>query len=395
MKKFTAFSLFFLGVFVLAFPSMPFAAEAGAGTADKGTYTVKEGDTLWDIAGSYLQDPYLWKEIWKQNPEIKNPHWIYPGSQITIPGISAESLKTAGAAGTGTGAATKKAGAAKSQAGSQAGPLAGREGAFVDMGKTIVRAPRTKAEDTIVSLDGGFSEAPKAPLISESGILQAGFIVADLAETSTLTSTPTNEKEMFSMGDEVYVRARDEYKVGDRMLIFRTGDDVDDPATNKNLGTAVDVSGVLQLTGRVDRYFTGLITMSYMAVDKNDRIEPFTAPELVYGPVPKNPALKGKHGYVAATKDNIFYASLESIVYLDLGSVDGLKPGDKFVVRRSGGTTSIPDDQHHYIVPKEYVLPDVEVGEVQVISVQPNTSTAVVTDSIEPIHVGYSVIYED
>src|SRR5262245_41679885 len=48
------------------------------------TYVVKQGDTLWDIASMFLRDPWYWPEIWQINPQVENPHVIFPGDILTL-----------------------------------------------------------------------------------------------------------------------------------------------------------------------------------------------------------------------------------------------------------------------------------------------------------------------
>src|SRR5690606_11495260 len=48
------------------------------------TYTVRRGDTLWDVTGRYYGNPWEWPRVWSYNPEITNPHWIYPLDQLRL-----------------------------------------------------------------------------------------------------------------------------------------------------------------------------------------------------------------------------------------------------------------------------------------------------------------------
>ena len=67
-----------------AFIVATYATAAEMAGPHPDTYVVKRGDTLWDISGKFLKKPWLWPEIWQANPQIKNPHLIYPGDVISL-----------------------------------------------------------------------------------------------------------------------------------------------------------------------------------------------------------------------------------------------------------------------------------------------------------------------
>ena len=68
---------------ILLIPSLTFA-ETQIHQEYK-DYTIKRGDTLWDISQKELQDPFLWPKVWKENPDIQHPDKIYPNQKIKIP----------------------------------------------------------------------------------------------------------------------------------------------------------------------------------------------------------------------------------------------------------------------------------------------------------------------
>jgi hypothetical protein len=73
-----------------------FAADAVLKDGHPDTYTVQKGDTLWDIAGKFLSKPWLWPEIWQANPQVENPHLIYPGDVLNLVWIDGQRRLTVG-----------------------------------------------------------------------------------------------------------------------------------------------------------------------------------------------------------------------------------------------------------------------------------------------------------
>ncbi|WP_145479051.1 LysM peptidoglycan-binding domain-containing protein [Stenotrophomonas rhizophila] len=71
-----------LAVAMLTVATYATAVEVNGGHPE--TYVVQKGDTLWDISARFLKKPWLWPEIWQANPQVKNPHLIYPGDVLSL-----------------------------------------------------------------------------------------------------------------------------------------------------------------------------------------------------------------------------------------------------------------------------------------------------------------------
>lgn len=370
-----------VGLLALSVPSALPADEAAAPPQGDG-HTVKKGDTLWDLSGEYLENPFNWPDLWKANPQVKDPDLIYPGEILVIPGGAAGAPREA-----------KPGGAEKAQECVPPGPGeyslgAKREAPFVDMGQTFLREP-VKPEGQIIVIESGPRE--KQPLYSVSSIMKAGFIADNGIKTMAIAGSPQVDRHIFTLTEEVYVADDGSLKPGDRLMTFRPNGAVSDPGTEGAIGNKMVVSGLLDVKSRRGKYALAEVASTYTDIKISDRVVRYTEPHLFYDPAPRNPKLRGKWGYIAALPDDRVVSTLEGVVYLGIGSEAGVRPGDSFSVRRSGGISTTDDG---YFDPRKYVLPDVKVGDLLVLSVQPTTATAVLTSASEPIKAGYRAYYE-
>ena len=84
MKKSFRFGSSIFALFLFCTPSHLMADELSLKPNYPHSYTVKQGDTLWDISALFLDSPWLWPKLWKLNSYIENPHLIYPGDKLTL-----------------------------------------------------------------------------------------------------------------------------------------------------------------------------------------------------------------------------------------------------------------------------------------------------------------------
>jgi len=195
------------------------AALAGGlamGVAEGTTHDVVKGDTMWDITGHYLGNPFLWPSIWKLNPQIKDAHWIYPGDTIHLDG----SGQVQGTASRSSG----DTGEVASNRGNGADPLDGFE-----------LAPGLQKP---VNLDSNASDVdlivpPTKSYLSDELVLMAPVLVSpqDSGKPSykgrILWDPEYGQQEVLvgsTLGTDV--GSDQGIKVGDRLLIVEGGDQV-------------------------------------------------------------------------------------------------------------------------------------------------------------------------
>ena len=185
-------------------------------------------------------------------------------------------------------------------------------------------------------------------------------------------------------GEVVFIQLEPEKEVqaGDRFSIIRLGKSVTHPVTKQNLGTLVLMPGELVILERKDEVAVAKIHKSFIPVLRGDMILP--AQPILPEAAPLR-TQKKMEGVVVFSPESTVAISEKEFVFIDRGSQDGVMVGDLFSIYQN------PSRQRGiYGEPKEAVkqMPMVRVGEVVVVSVREETSTALVTHSFQPIYIG-------
>lgn len=318
-------------------------------------YTVKKGDTLWDICDTYFKNPYQWPRIWSFNPQIQNPHWIYPGDQIRL----RQPNGSGGPAATG-----------------QAPPLAG--GSLIDRRRQV-------APTTVFLRDTGF--------IDDDDKDNWGEITGAAVDKMFLTDT-----------DEVYVRVGPgkDVKIGQELTIFR-------PVRKVAGGNLVQIQGSVRVNewNEKDRIARGTIVETLDVIERGARVGPLGRKFDVVPPTRNDTDV---HAHVlASVYPHTFYGQ-EQVVFIDKGADDGVKVGNRFFVMRrgdawrkslasdvAGSRIALEDDSPAAVqrVPAgvaDSKLPAEVVGELRVLSTRKHTSTCLLTQSTREIELGDDVV---
>jgi len=329
-------------------------------------HVVKKGDTLWDISQNYYDNPREWPRLWSMNPQLENPHWIYPGDQLRT------------AAG---GPATPAAGGPSEDNSAGSGGFVGRE--------------RSVPGGTIFLRDQGYIGDPERDVWGE--------LVGAKEEVM-----------MLAKGDTVYLTMNDgvDVRIGQRLNVFkevRSPKRV--PGARKPPGELVKIYGTVRIDAwDPDKLIArGVLIESLDVVERGSKVGPVGRRFDVVPP--KSAAVDLEARILTSIYPHIYFAQYQ-VVFIDKGSDDGLLPGNRLRAVRHGDTwrrelragakharTRVPLDDPSD-APKETTplhgddesFPDEIVGEVMVLRTEEYSSICIVVESARPLLGGEKLV---
>jgi hypothetical protein len=266
-----------------------------------GRYTVVKGDTLWDISGRFLREPWLWPEVWRANPHIKNPHLIYPGDEVFL--------------------------------------------SYRD-GRPIISVRRkrpgyVKLSPSVRSTSLANEAIPTIPVDAVNQFLRRPRVVTELEfDAAPYILSVGAEALLARPGQKVYVRGLDEAS-DVRYAVYRRGKAYQDPAQPEEiLGyEAVHVAdAALDVAGDPA---TLVLTKTYREVMVGDRLVPVDAGGRYDAYMPR-PADPEKNGTIISVVDGVTQIGQYQTVVLNLGERDGMAPGVVFAVYQRGAEVEDP-----------------------------------------------------
>jgi hypothetical protein len=347
------------------------------------TYTVKPGDTLWDLSGRFLNNPWYWPKIWSYNPEITNPHWIYPGNLLKFFPSAEEAPTRVEPVGPGTPVATggeapkAEEEAAVAEAEEEIEPVKELE----DLSRGDIKAPVEQTDEVAVTGPYKIGAVP-----SKHGFVRHETFVTsgELAESGRIKAA-FEEKQMLSMLDKVYVQFENPsaVKVGETYVIYRTEREIRRPGSREVLGYQSNVIGSAKITAVQDGAVTATIVQSLDTIERGALLGPWT--QKFFRPIERRPNRQAVDGTVfAAHLETVTNLGENHVVFVDKGEKDGVQEGNVFSVLRSGDQYATKPDRATW----DERLPVEHIGDLLVVDVKENASTALVLKSLKEVMIG-------
>lgn len=360
-------------------------AEGSGAAADRGmgavpppdTYTIRPGDTLWDLSGRFLNNPWYWPKVWSFNPEITNPHWIEPGNVLRFyPSAEEAPARVEPAVPPGVAVAPEQ----------PEEPAVEPPRELEDFSKADMKAPAPLDEQEEVNVAGPYKIGYVAPKTIMSR--RDTFVTPrEVAESGSLVAA-FEEKRWLSTADKAYARFKSSADLvpGETYVVYRTTREIKHPVTGELLGYQTKLLGTAKATKVDDKAVTVEIGVTNDIIERGDLLGPWT--EKFLRPVQQRPNGRDLAGHIVGSQVDILTMVGEShVVFVDKGRADGVEEGNVFRVVRAGD----PYRAAFGTIPHDPSLPKEIIGDLLVIDVKETTSTALVTRSLRELAIGDKV----
>jgi nucleoid-associated protein YgaU len=262
------------------------------------TYTVVSGDTLWDISGKFLSEPWKWKEIWHANPQIHDPDLIYPGDSLTLSYVNGQPQVTL-----------------------NRGESHG----------TVKLSPRIRSTPMVDAI-------PSIPLGAINAFLLSNRIVdtPDQFDKAPYIVAGNAERVLSGQGDRIYVRGKLD-SAHSVYGLFRQGKTYTDPKTQEVLGINADDIGGGEVVATEGDVSTLQLQRSTQEVRLGDRL--FASEERAINStfMPSSPQTPIE-GLIIDVPRGVTQIGEYDVVTLDKGKRDGLAEGNVLAIFKTGET---------------------------------------------------------
>jgi len=296
-------------------------------------YTVKKGDTLWDISHRFIKDPYYWPNLWANNPAIGNPHLIYPGQRLRIYDGRIE---------------------------------------IIPVGEDVEEAGMPVLTDKEVLLSPTFGGA------------QSYIGSKEIDSLGTLVDTVDN-RVMISEGETVFLEMNDLAAThpGEVYELLTLGPKIHHPVTKELLGYKTVQLGTAKITEVTPSVAVATIDRSLREISRGSKLRPYLpVPERI----PRILADQTVEGYVVSDDYGKLAMGQWEVVLIDMGEESGLQVGHELDIYRKREATKQADKK------KELVLPDIDLGDAIVLEVRPGFAEALIIRTTNlPIYRGDKV----
>jgi LysM domain len=325
-------------------------------------YIVKRGDTLWDISTHFLVEPWRWPEIWQANPQIANPHLIFPGDELTLFYRNGQPVVQVTRRGETAGETAAEGGVVSRQVGPRT----------VKLSPSAHVVKREEAVPTI-PIDA------IRPFLARPRVLGPGEF-----EAAPYVVSAGREALVAYLGLQIFVRGLDPAK-GARYGVYRRGQVYRSPSNpDEILGyEAIHVAdAVVEKPGDPA---TVLLVTSTQEVRAGDRLFPVSNDQLVSNFMPHAPDRDVK-GQIISVVEGVTEIGEHDIVVLDLGSRDGIKEGLVLGIFQAGNRVEDVWAEKDQLEKVYVTLPELRAGTVMVFRPFERVSYALVMQATRAMH---------